>query len=350
MLRITLDKIASSTKNARIEPSAFITEEIVPAEGYVIAVRILTDKTVYNTLENVHGRMMRLKPGDQIAGVLGSRRALFGYSGVVPKSLKVGDKINVLNLGGVLGQCTSFAPDVGIPFEAEVLGAVLYFPVLGERVGAQAHIGLNALPDTAVVESSAPIVAVVGTSMDAGKTVAACQIVRGFSRKGMKVAAGKVTGVALLRDILGMSDYGAEKVLSFNDAGLVSTNDNTAPDAARRIVQELNRIKPDVIVLELGDGILGEYGVRAVLSDKGLTRHFGAVVLCANDPVGAYGAVPILKTKFNLDAKIVTGPVTDNEVGCSFVRKNLGVEAANALTSPASLFDLVYKEVFPNGK
>jgi hypothetical protein len=327
----------------------YITEEVVPLEGYVVAARILTDKTVYNTLENVHGRMMRLKPGDQIAGVLGTRRALYGYSGMVPKTLKAGDVINVLNLGGVLGRCTSYAPDVGAPFEAELLGAVLYFPVLGQRIGAQAHIGLNALPDAASVETSAPIVAVVGTSMDAGKTVAACQIIRGLSRKGLKVAAGKVTGVALQRDVLGMLDYGAERVLSFNDAGLVSTNDQTAPDAARRIIVDLNRTKPDVIVLELGDGLLGEYGVRAVLKDAGISKHFGAVVLCANDPVGAFGAVPILKEQFNLDTKIVTGPVTDNEVGCSFVASTLGIEAANALTSPSKLFDLVSSEVFPNG-
>lgn len=348
MIRITLDKIASSTKNARIESSVYITEDIVPAEGYVVAARVLTDKTVYNTLENVHGRMMRLKPGDQIAGVLGSRRALYGYSGQVPKTLKAGDIINVLNLGGVLGTCTSAAPDVGAPFEVEILGAVLYFPVLGQRIGAQAHIGLNALPDAALLETSAPIVAVVGTSMDAGKTVAACQIIRGLSRKGLKVAGGKVTGVALLRDVLGMLDYGAERVLSFLDAGLASTNEKTAPDAARRIVTDLNRTKPDVIVLELGDGLLGEYGVRAVLSDAKLTRHFAATVLCANDPVGAYGAVPILKEQFNLDAKIVTGPVTDNQVGCAFIANTLGISAANALTSPLQLFDLVYKEVFPN--
>jgi len=348
MIRINLDKIASSTKNARIEPSVYITDEIVPAEGYVVAARILTDKTVYNTLENVHGRMMRLKPGDQIAGVLGTRRALYGYSGMVPKTLKAGDIINVLNLGGVLGKCTSHAPDVGEPFEAELLGA-LYFPVLGQRIGAQAHIGLNALPDAASVETSAPVVAVVGTSMDAGKTVAACQIIRGLSRKGLKVSAGKVTGVALQRDVLGMLDYGAERVLSFNDAGLVSTNDQTAPDAARRIIVDLNRSKPDIIVLELGDGLLGEYGVRTILSDAGITRHFVATVLCANDPVGAFGAVPLLKQQFNLDTKIVTGPVTDNEVGCAFVEQQLGILAANALTSPTRLFDLVYKEVFPNG-
>ena len=76
MHRISLDKIASATKNAGIEPEAYVTDDITSKEGYVLAVRITSDKAVYNGLENVHGRMMRLKPGDQIAGVLGSRRGL----------------------------------------------------------------------------------------------------------------------------------------------------------------------------------------------------------------------------------------------------------------------------------
>ena len=43
-------------------------------------------KTVYNTIEDVHGRMIPLNDGDVVAGVLGTRRALRGYAGVVPDS------------------------------------------------------------------------------------------------------------------------------------------------------------------------------------------------------------------------------------------------------------------------
>ena len=43
--------------------------------------RILNDKSVYNTLENSEGRMVPLKSGDCVAGVLGHRNALHGYEG-----------------------------------------------------------------------------------------------------------------------------------------------------------------------------------------------------------------------------------------------------------------------------
>ncbi len=346
MIRVTLDKIGSAARNAGIEPEAFITGEIVSKEGYVIAARITSDKTVYNNLENAHGRMMRLKPGDLIAGVLGTRRGLYGYSGDVPRGLEVGDTINVLNQGGVLGRCTSYAPDVGEPFEAEVMGALLHFPVLGERIGQPAHIGLNTIPPITDIKRSAPVIAIVGTSMDAGKTVAACQIVHGLTKQGLAVAAAKVTGVALQRDLLSMRDYGAVRALSFNDAGLASTSNATAPNAAKRIIAQLNRDKIDGIVLELGDGILGEYGVQAVLSDPEVTRHMSALILCAADPVGVYGAKEILRDQYNLKITVVTGPATDNQVGCTYIESKLRIRAANAIRTPRALSDLVYKEVF----
>lgn len=337
MIRVTLDKIASAAKTAAVEYDAYLSDELVVKEGYVLAVRILGNKSVYNEIENVHGRMMRLKSGDVIAGVLGHRRALHGYAGDVPDQLAVGDKINVLNLGGVLGKCTSFNPDVGRPFDVEVMGAVLHFPYLGKRVGEPSHIGLKAIPACPPVLQSAPLVLVAGTCMNAGKTVASCEIVHGLTRRGLKVAAAKVTGVALQRDVLSMVDYGAVESASFIDAGVVTTSPRTAPDAARKLITHLNRLRPDVIVIELGDGIFGEYGVQAVLRSDDVGPHVKALVLCANDPVGAWGGVQFITSELKLPVTAVSGPVTDNEVGCSYIRESLHVPAANARTAPDQL-------------
>ena len=132
--RVRLDRISSATRNAALSPEVIVGDEIVPAEGYVLAVRILEDKSTYNTVEDVTGRMLSLRAGDVLAGVLGTRRALRGYAGVVPSHLAAGDTIEVLNLGGILGRCTSVNPEIGAPFKAEVLGAILAFPELGDRV------------------------------------------------------------------------------------------------------------------------------------------------------------------------------------------------------------------------
>ncbi len=79
--------------------------------------------------------MAQVKKGDVVAGALGHRHALFGYSGHLPERLAPGDTVHLLNMGGVIGICDSVNPDLGPPFECEVLGAVLHFPYLGERIG-----------------------------------------------------------------------------------------------------------------------------------------------------------------------------------------------------------------------
>ena len=231
--RVRLDRISSSTRNAALPPEVIVGDGIVAAEGYVLAVRILEDKSTYNTVEDVTGRMLALRAGDVLAGTLGTRRALRGYAGVVPTHIAVGDTIEVLNLGGILGKCTSVNPEIGPPFKAEVLGAVLAFPELGDRVGRPAHIRDRAVPPADVLESRIPVVYVAGTCMNAGKTVAATELVRGLARGGLRVGAAKLTGVSLMRDALSMLDAGAVAALTFNDVGSASTHAGVTVTTAR---------------------------------------------------------------------------------------------------------------------
>ncbi len=340
--KVRLDRIASSTRNARLGTEVLVGPEIVSREGYILAVRILGEKPVYNQVEDNAGRLIRLRGGDVLAGTLGSRRALRGYAGEVPETVVPGDTIQVLNLGGVLGRCTAINPDLGPPFEAEVLGAVLAFPRTGDRVGRPAHIRDGAVAVADRLEGSAPVVFVAGTCMDAGKTVAASEVVRGLARAGLKVGGLKLTGVSLRRDSLSMLDAGAVGALTFNDAGVVSTDDAHALPTAYGLFNELERVhKPDVVVAELGDGILGEYGVGVLLADNALMARSAALVCCAPDQVAAWGAVRVLDERFGLRPSVVSGPATDNEVGCSFIRRELGLPAHNARRGDGALVAVV---------
>ena len=339
--RLRLDRIASATCNARLGRDVVVGPEVVSREGFVLAVRVLQDKPTYNHVEDVHGRLVPLRGGDVLAGVLGSRRALRGYAGTVPERLAVGETVHVLNLGGVLGRCSGIHPDLGPPFDAEVLGAVLSFPGAGDRVGRPAHIGEGALPPAVHLMPGPPLVIVAGTSMDSGKTVAATEIVRGLCRAGSRVAAAKLTGVSLRRDVLSMLDAGAVEGVSFNDAGIVTTRDEDVVPASYGLLNHLARSQPDVIVAELGDGLLGDYGVGALLGNRALTARAVAVVLCASDPVGAWGADALLRERWGLTPSVVCGSVTDSEVGCRFVRERLGLPAHNARRDTAGLVSVV---------
>jgi hypothetical protein len=331
--RVRLNRVASSTKNAALSAEVIVGDEIIAQEGFILAVRILTDKTTYNVVEDVSGRMVSLGAGDVLAGTLGARRALRGYAGVVPESVAVGDTIEVLNLGGILGRCTSANPEIGAPFQAEVLGAVLAFPELGDRVGRPAHIRDRSVPPADALTCTVPVIYVAGTCMNAGKTVAATELVRGLTRAGHRVSAAKLTGVALMRDALSMQDAGAVAALTFNDAGAASTHAGMTVPVARGLFNQLadpRGARPDVIVAELGDGILGEYGVQDILRARDLMDLGAAFVMAAPDPVACWGARELMRGTFDLPITVITGPATDNEVGRDYVSATLGLAAHNA--------------------
>ncbi len=335
-MRLHLDKIASVTRGLKLQRAVTTSDTIQAAPGTVVVGRVRGEKSTYNQLEDVHGRMTVLHDGDIIAGALGHRNALHGYEGVVPETAVVGDVLNILNLGGVIGQCVSRNPEVGHPFEIELLGQVLAYPEFQSRQAQPATISLGALGGRSVPRIP-PVVYVLGTCMNAGKTAAASAIIRSFSQAGFKVGGTKLTGVSLMRDILSMGDYGADVTLDFTDAGVVSTGPDTAPGVAHILFSELAAKGVDVIVAETGDGIMGEYGVQAVLADPVLCAHGRAFVLCANDPVGVAGGVKYLREEFGIAVDIVAGPATDNRVGVRFVEREVGLPAINARTSPKAL-------------
>ncbi len=339
-MRVRIDKIASSTRNARLRRDVVLGADIPAVAGTVVVGRVLDTKAVYNKLEDEHGRMMSVHAGDIVAGVLGAREAVRGYSGVVPESVAPGDVLHLLNLGGIIGRCTSSNPEVGPPARVEILGTALVFPEIGRRVGRPASITPGPVAPADHLDPLPPMVLVVGTCMHAGKTRAASELIREASARGLRVGAAKVTGVALRRDALEMRDHGAVRALTFTDVGLPSTCAGGVVEAARGCMNALAADEPDLLVVELGDGILGEYGVSDILADPAIQAAATRVVLAATDPVAAWGGVRLLR-EMGLPPHVVTGPATDNESGSGSVRRSTGVPTANARTQPERLADLV---------
>jgi hypothetical protein len=311
---------------------------VEPKEGLVVVVRALQEKSVYDQLELVNGRQAKMSKDDVIAGALGRRRALHGFVGDLPETLKVGDRVHILNLGGVIGVCVSGSPVVGKPLLCEVLGAV--------RQGDGVASISRELPPPPATLPDVPLILVEGTCMSSGKTHAAATIVGKLNQKGYRVNGAKLTGVACLRDLLNMEDHGAARTMSFLDMGLPSTvGVKNIADVARTLLADLASDKPDAIVAELGDGIIGYYGVADILKDREILARTKAHVMCANDLVGAWGAVELMKS-WGIEVDVLAGPATDNEVGEGYAMKELRVPAANARTEPTKLADLVESLVF----
>src|SRR5256714_1206254 len=243
---VRVDKIASSTVNLGLSHELEITESCEARAGNVVIVRTLTDNATYNTLELVTGRMAKINPGDIIAGVLGYRRALKGFVGDVPASVQAGDRLHLLNLGGLIGQCLGHHHSLNNAIEVEVIGMPL-------RQGRMLNISEGAITPRARLTATTPLVLVAGTCMNSGKTYAVTEIIKHLTRAGLRVAAAKLSGVACLRDTLNMQDHGAVKTLSFLDFGLPSTvGVNDLAPAAKGVVEELATVEPDCALIELG--------------------------------------------------------------------------------------------------
>ncbi len=340
MRTLDIRKIGSVVRRLQIGSPVTVRDEVDARAGSVVAARVLNDKETYNTLEDAHGRTVRLNRDDLLVGALGVRSALHGYAGEVPASVAAGSRLALLNLGGVVGRCRSWHPSVGPPFEVEILGQVMLFPHFGHRAGVPADLSLRAF--TAEGDRpEAPVIYIVGSSMDSGKTSFACALIRTLVAQGLRVSGVKTTGVSLLRDTLAMRDHGAGWICDFTDAGFASTRADTAVAAARRIFHELAHQAQDVVVVETGDGLLGEYGVREILDDPGLRSLGAATVFCAQDPVGAWGGVRLLAERWGIRVALVSGPVTDNEVGRAFIRTHLDCPAVNAFEESARVLAVV---------
>ena len=244
---IDVDKIGSATSPLALPKTvALVSSCDAVKAGDVVVVRALTDSATYNMLELPSGRLAKINPGDLLMGVLGRRRALKGFVGDVPPSLKSGDQLHLLNMGGVIGYCTGHHSSLGDAINLEVIGLVC------DDEGRVLNIADAALPSRTSLGETAPIVMIAGTSMNSGKTYAATELIKQATRAGLKVAAAKLSGVACLRDTLNMADHGAVVTASFLDCGLPSTVDvaDLAPPA-KAIIARLNESSPDLIVIEL---------------------------------------------------------------------------------------------------
>src|SRR6266851_4405784 len=337
---IDVDKIGSATSPLALARTVSIVDTNgAPRAGDVVVVRVLTDNATYNMLELPTGRLAKVNPGDVLAGVLGRRRALKGFVGDVPATVAAGDELNLLNLGGVIGSCSGHHSSLDDAIKVKVIGLAC------DDQGVVKNIADVALPGCEKLGQTAPLVVIAGACMNSGKTYAATEIIQLGTRAGLRVAAAKLSGIACLRDTLNMADHGAIATASFLDCGLPSTvGANDLAPVAKAIVARLNERAPDLIVIELGDGILGGYSVESIFEDEEFRAAMTALIFCASDYVGAWGGIELFRRR-GIEVDLVAGSVTDSKMGEDYIQDEFGVLAANARRNGSKLFEIVKDKV-----
>lgn len=335
--KIKVDKIGSVIKNMGLTSEVYISTIASLSEGDVLVIQTLEEHEKYGKLELIDGTLSKINKDDLIIGVLGERKALAGIVGVVPKKIKDDEVLHILNIGGVIGKAVSWNKDfVESPIQVKVIGNVI---VKDKKLNI--HDCIQKLDLT--LKKTSPLIVVMGTAMNVGKTTATTNIISALTKKlKLNIAAAKLTGIAAQKDITAMKKAGATEVVSFLDVGISSTinHHGLVVPAAKTLLNKLSCKKPDAIVVELGDGIIGWYGVEKLLNDSEFANAMHFKIMCAHDLVGAKGAFDML-SNLNLAIDFFTGPVTNNTAGTDYLENSLKVPSGDLRYDTTKLLKII---------
>jgi len=334
-------KVGSILQNEHLSDTLFCSRDVEGREGEVVAVEVKEDTTLSGQLETESGRIAPVQKGEVVVGVLGKRKALEGVVGTIPNDLEPGDTLHLLNLGGVIGRAQSWNRKTTTrPVEVQLLGSV-------QNGTGSLCIEKQQEDDGETLETEAAIVLISGTSMNTGKTSLARELIDLLTNKHDKnVGGAKLTGVATRRDMNAMEEAGAERTASFADLGFTSTIDEDKEDltsAAKTVLNRVGTDSTDVIVAELGDGIVGWYGVDTFISDEAFVDAIDLHMVCANDLAGALGSVRICRDH-DMSVDYVSGPVTNTSAGVDYLTSELDLHAGPSDERTESLETLLEKK------
>ena len=249
-----------------------LTDDTLPPKvGDVAVFEIETIRHHTRILTADHERM-RLYPGDKLVGVFGNRYATDAYEATVEKS----EDLSILTSAGMVGNILSRNVSTKSPTKVRLVG-YLARPD-GSRINMKAgHIQTVLAPDPSI-----KVVLAFGTGMNAGKTTAA-KLVKSLLRNGVRVAANKVTGSVCHRDLFELRSTSAHDVRDFSDYGFPSTylcEHEELVGLFDTMVADSIRVKPDIIVMEIADGVL-QRETKMILADPRIRQHIRGVVLAA---------------------------------------------------------------------
>lgn len=334
--RFLADALESSAEGYHLEHGA----GVVPRAGDVVLARV-TDIGKHTRLESPVSRRRLLFPGQEILVVYGDRYAPDQFLAQVPDSLA---PTHLVAAGGV-------AADV-IDKHASIESATAIEPIglLGDRHGRLtldrfAPFGSHAVPGARPATPPRPaVIAVFGSSMNSGKSTVVGSIVNGFAGASMTVAAGKSTGTGAGNDPNQFRDAGAGTVLDFTDFGHPTTfrlGHERIREIFTRMVDELTATGPDVVVIEVADGVY-QSETRRLLEDPAFHARVDRVVFASQDALGAVAGLQVLDAAGVMTAA-VTGVVTSSPLSAREAAQVLDVPVIDtfALRDPATALGLL---------
>ncbi|SDF78765.1 hypothetical protein SAMN05216241_102355 [Limimonas halophila] len=225
------------------------------------------------------GRMAQLYRGDLVVAACGDRYAPDQFEAVASLD---GEGADLVAGGGIIGRMRHAHTDMSAPTSVRPLG------LLTHATGKTVNVASYGLPFRRS-RARVPVIAVVGSAMNAGKTTVAASLIHGLSRGGLAVGAAKVTGTGASKDVHAFADAGAHRVLDFTDAGMASTYRQSPARigaAMESLVAHLIADGAEAVVMEVADGVY-QAETAALMRRAAFRRRVDGVVFAATDALGA---------------------------------------------------------------
>ncbi|GHD12939.1 DUF1611 domain-containing protein [Zhihengliuella salsuginis] len=277
---------------------------VVPRAGDVVLARVL-EIGQHKRLESPVSRKALLFPGQEILVAYGHRYAPDQFLAHVPSSLEPCDLVAG---GGLASSVREAHARVDEATRIEPIGLLCD----GDGVVTlRDRAPLQLVPAGTEVVGAPPVFAVLGSSMNSGKSTTAACLVNGLTNAGLTVSAGKVTGTGAGNDVNLFRDAGAARVIDFTDFGYPTTFQTDYAEVCRLLSSTVSVLAgdgPDAIVLEIADGIFQGETAR-LLRDPLFHRLVGSTLFAAQDALGALAGSRILRES-GVDVAAISGVVT----------------------------------------
>jgi hypothetical protein len=258
----------------------------------------------HSSLENVSGRIHTIHHGSRSLFVFGNRYAPDYYEGTLPDSFQ--PQVDLLARSGLVGIVRTKNAVIKDPTQVIILGYVINEH--GHVLNTRDYPKVKPQNDVKGFPRS-PLVLVVGTAMNSGKSMAATACVWTLKILKNKVRASKVTGTASLKDILKMNDAGAEPYNDFTYLGYPSTY-MLPEDEIFSIFNNLDlrfgNNPKNYWVVEFADGFL-QRETAMLLASPDVQKRIHRLIFCANDAFGAIGGLRVLEEQFGLVPDAISG-------------------------------------------
>jgi hypothetical protein len=274
-------KRAYTTRHMNIERACYLLKgDQQPQHGDLVLAEVIRIGQ-HTRLELGSGRRAHMHVGDHILVCYGDRYAPDQFEASLPQDL---GECHLVAAGGIASQMESRHHRMKRPTSLRPKGLVI------DAQGNRINLRDSRLIHRKVSTRRPMTIAVAGTSMNSGKTTSAAHLIKGLSRAGLKVSAAKITGTGAGGDFWHMADLGAQPVLDFTSVGHVSTfglSLEQLEDVMETLIAELINHQPDVIVLEIADGIF-QQETACILASDCFRRLVDKMLFTAADATGAF--------------------------------------------------------------